>query len=366
MTGNHSRQHKRATISDVARMAGVSISTVSRVVNGTAPVAEDTVAQVNRAIQALQYAPHAAARTLAGRRTDTIGLLLPEISGAFYAPLIRGIETAARESGFDLLIHSAPTGTRSRHAQLPLDEHNTDGLLVFTGRLTDQELAQLHARGFPLLLLYRSSPADLSIPAVIQENKAGARQAVEHLITVHGCRRIAFLAGPPDNEDSYWREAGYEEALRRHDIPVDPALRGVGQFDEEVGREAVGAWLEQGLVFDAIFAGDDETASGAILALRQAGVRVPEDVAVAGFDDVPFARLLVPPLTTVRAPIESIGVTAARNLIDLIHGEPVEQVTLLPTEFVIRQSCGCPGEIRQTDTNTRGEPQRREERRGDL
>jgi DNA-binding LacI/PurR family transcriptional regulator len=342
MTGNHSRQHKRATISDVAQMAGVSISTVSRVLNGTAPVAEGTVEQVIRAIEALHYAPHAAARTLAGRHANTIGLLLPEISGAFYAPLIRGIETAAQESGFDLLIHSAPTSSRSWRAQLPLDEHNTDGLLVFTGRLTDQELAQLHARGFPLLLLYRSSPAGLAIPAVILENKAGARQAVEHLITVHRCRRIAFLAGPPGNEDSDWREAGYMEALRRHHIPVDPDLRGVGHFNEVGGREAVQAWMRQGLEFDAIFAGDDETASGAIMALREAGVRVPGDVAVVGFDDVPFARLLVPPLTTVRAPIETVGTTAARHLIDLIHGRPVELVTQLPAELVVRQSCGCP------------------------
>jgi DNA-binding LacI/PurR family transcriptional regulator len=323
-------------------MAGVSISTVSRVLNGTAPVAEETVAQVNRAIEALHYAPHAAARTLAGRRTDTIGLLLPEISGAFYAPLIRGIETAARESGFDLLIHSAPPTDRPRRTQLPLDEHNTDGLLVFTGRLTDQELALLHARGFPLLLLYRSPPEGLAIPAVIQENRDGARQLVEHLIIVHGCRRIAFLAGPSGNEDSFWREAGYVDALRQHTIPLDPALRGVGQFDEDGGRAAVQAWLQQGLDFDAIFAGDDETASGAILALREAGVRVPEDVAVVGFDDVPFARLLVPPLTTVRAPIETVGMTAARHLIDLIHGQPVEPVTLLPAELVVRQSCGCP------------------------
>lgn len=342
MADNHSRSHKRATISDVARLAGVSISTVSRVVNGTAPVAEDTVYQVNRAIEALHYAPHAAARTLAGRRTDTIGLLLPEISGAFYAPLIRGIETAARESGFDLLIHSAPPTDRPRRTQLPLDEHNTDGLLVFTGRLAEQELAQLHARGFPLLLLYRSSPAGLSIPAVTLENKAGARQLVEHLITVHGCRRIAFLAGPPGNEDSVWREAGYADALRQHGMAPDPALRGVGWFNEAGGREAVQAWLKQRLDFDAIFAADDETASGAILALREAGVRVPEDVAVVGFDDVPFARLLVPPLTTVRAPIETVGMTAARHLIDLIHGRPVEPVTLLPTELVVRQSCGCP------------------------
>ncbi|MEI2692153.1 MAG: LacI family DNA-binding transcriptional regulator [Anaerolineae bacterium] len=196
------RSTKRATISDVARLAGVSIATVSRVLNGTAPVAEETVQAVNSAIAALDYAPHAAARTLAGRRTDTIGLLLPEISGAFYPPLIRGIEQRARETGFDLLIHTtASRPQESERIQMPLDEHNTDGLLVFTDRLGAEGLARFHNRGFPLVLLYRSAPANLDIPVVTLENKAGAASVVEHLIVAHGCRRIAFLAGPPGNED---------------------------------------------------------------------------------------------------------------------------------------------------------------------
>lgn len=337
------RVQKRATISDVARLAGVSISTVSRVVNNTAPVAEDTVLEVQKAIDILNYSPHAAARTLAGRRTDTIGLLLPELSGAFYMPLIRGVETGVRESGFDLLIHSSVHAlAKSTHLQLPLDEHNVDGLLIFTDRLTDAEIARLYARGFPLVLLFRSAPSGLDIPHITLENKAGAYNVVDHLITVHGKRRIAYLAGPPGNEDSLWREAGYREALRVHDIPFDPSLVGVGMFDDVDGQAAVEAWLQQGLDFDAIFAGDDEAASGSILALRRAGKRVPEDVAVAGFDDVPFARMMVPPLTTVRAPIETAGTLGARLLINLIHLGEAQTVTRLPTELVIRQSCGCP------------------------
>ncbi len=337
------RVQKRATISDVARLAGVSISTVSRVVNNTAPVAEDTILEVQKAIDILNFSPNASARTLAGRRTDTIGLLLPELSGAFYMPLIRGVETGVRESGFDLLIHSSVhTQANSAHLQLPLDEHNVDGLLIFTDRLTDAEIAHLYARGFPLVLLYRSAPSGLDIPYITLENKAGACKVVDHLITVHGKRRIAYLAGPPGNEDSLWREAGYREALRAHDIPFDSSLVGIGMFDDVGGQAAVEAWLQQGLDFDAIFAGDDEAASGSILALRRAGKRVPEDVAVVGFDDVPFARMMVPPLTTVRAPIETAGTLGARLLITLIHLGETQTVTRLPTELVIRQSCGCP------------------------
>lgn len=336
------RSPKRATITDVARLAGVSIATVSRVLNGTAPVADETVQQVTSAMVALNYAPHAAARTLAGRRTDTIGLLLPEISGAFYSPLIHGIESGAREAGFDLLIHTTADQYREHgRIQMPLDEHNTDGLLVFTNRLTDAELSQFHSHGFPVVLLYRSSPPGLGIPAVTLENKAGARMAVEHLIVEHGCRRIAFLSGPSGNEDSRWREAGYRQALQSHDIPEDPALRGVGNFDDVRAQAQVEQWLRQGLHFDAIFAGDDEAAMGSILALNQAGKRVPEDVAVVGFDDVLFARLMTPRLTTVRAPIETAGQEAARLLISLIQGEEVQELVLLPTELIVRESCGC-------------------------
>jgi DNA-binding LacI/PurR family transcriptional regulator len=305
-------------------------------------VAEETVLQVQQAIDTLDYSPHAAARTLAGRRTETIGLLLPEISGAFYMPLIRGVETGVRESGFDLLIHSSAHALTNAAHPLPLDEHNVDGLLVFTDRLTDAQIGRLHARGFPVVLLYRSAPADVDVPYVTLENKAGAYTVVDHLIAVHGRRRIVYLRGPEGNEDSLWREAGYREALAAHDIPFDPLLVGLGMFDDVDGQRAVETMLRQGLDFDAIFAGDDEAASGSILALRRAGKRVPEDVAVAGFDDVPFARMMVPPLTTVRAPIETAGAIAARQLITLIQLGEAQRVTRLPTELVIRQSCGCP------------------------
>lgn len=337
------RSKKRATISDVAKLAGVSISTVSRVVNETAPVADETAQHVRQAIETLDYTPHAAARTLAGHRTGTIGLLLPEISGAFYAPMLRGIETGARLAGFDLLIHaSSDEPQEGGNSSLPLQEHNVDGLLVFTNRLTDSDVRRFYRRGFPLVLLHRTPPAGLDIPCVTFENKAGTRRLIEHLIVEHGCRRIGFLAGPPGNEDSYWRELGYREALAAHRIPFDPGLRAVGDFDEERAEAAVKTWLQRGVAMDAIFGGDDEGATGAMHALVQAGKRVPEDVAVVGFDDVPFARLMSPPLTTVRAPIELAGQEAASQLIALIQGDEAESSILLPTELVIRRSCGCP------------------------
>src|SRR5688500_17538866 len=194
------------TISDVARRAGVPLATVRRGLNETAPVAEETVPRVRAAIKKLNYVPHAAARPLAARKTNTIGLLLPEISGAFFAPMLRGIEAGSQAGGVDLLIHATRAPDGDQRSPRQLGEHNTDGLLVFTNYLDDAEITRLNRKGFPLVLLHRSSPNELNIPYVTFENKAGARQLMDHLIEVHGYRRIAFLEGPAGNEDSYWRK----------------------------------------------------------------------------------------------------------------------------------------------------------------
>lgn len=200
---------QRATIADVAQRASVSIATVSRVLNASAPVSAETASRVRAAIAELHYTPRAAARGLASRCTRTIGLLLPEISGRFFPPLLRGIEAGAREHGYGLLIHSTQDGTGPADPpHRPLGEHNTDGLLVFTDSLTDVELARLYRIGFPVVLLYRSPPDGLPVPSVAFENRAGARALVDHLIEVHGRRRIAFLRGPAGHKDSSWREAG--------------------------------------------------------------------------------------------------------------------------------------------------------------
>ncbi len=331
---------RRATISDVARLAGVSIATVSRVVNGTAPVAEDTVQRVREAIATLGYTPHAAARKLAGRETGTLGVLLPEVAAEFFFPLVRGIAEEVRNAGYDLLIHVASSGQESS-LSTPLGEHNTDGLLIFTGRLSDEEITRLYDAGFPMVLLYRSPPDDLPIPYVMFENKKGARALIAHVISVHHCRRIAFLRGPEGNEDSEWRERGYREALENHGIPFDEDLVGMGGFDADIARETVEHWLQQGLDFDAIFAGDDEAAMGVMAALRHAGKKVPDEVAVLGFDDINSAKLMAPPLTTVRAPIQAAAAGAAQALLAQLKGEEPPRQLRYPTQVIIRQSCGC-------------------------
>ena len=337
------KKNQRPTIDDVAKEAKVSIATVSRVINKTAPVAEQTVARVQAAIETLNYQPQAAARILASRKTNTIGLLLPEISGHFFFPMIQGIGAGAHENGYNLLIHSAISPPADQKGLMPLSlgEHNTDGLIVFAHSLNEPELRRLHDIGLPMVLLHQSPPAGLAIPNITFENKEGSRKLVEHLIVEHDYHKIVFIAGPEEHEDSYWREMGYNEALHNHNIPSDPALKLSGYFDPQRAKAAVAQLISTGLDAEAIFAADDESASGAMMALREGGLRIPEDIAVAGFDDTLLALHLSPPLTTVHAPIEQAGRQAAQQLIQLIDGKAVEAVTLLATELVIRNSCGC-------------------------
>ncbi len=299
-----------STISDVARHAGVSIATVSRVLNATTPVQAEKADRVRLAMDELQFVPRHAARVLASRRTNTIGLV----------------------------IHSTKKEGPSRR---PLGEHNTDGLLVFTDSLDHRELHRLHNMNFPIVLLHQASPDLLNIPVITVENKDGAAMLVNHLIEMHGRRQIVFLRGPEGHEDSVWRERGYREALEAHDIQFRPELIASGQFDEEEAFVSIQKMLHDGSEFDAVFAGDDDSAIGAMRAIKTAGRLIPGDVAVVGFDDVPFARYLSPALTTVRAPIEEIGREAVRQLARLMNGQQAQPLTLMRTELVIRESCGC-------------------------
>lgn len=341
MPVSKNRPKAPVTAADVARRAGVSIATVSRVLNRSVSVTEEVSARVRAAVAELGYVPQAAARQLAQGRTSTLGLLLPEIGATFFSDMLCGIEQAASEARYDLLIAiQRPDDPRRPHWQ-PVGPHNTDGLLIFTDNVDAEEVWHLHRRRFPLVLLYRSPPAALPIPCVLVENRSGARRVVEHLIEVHGHRRIALLRGPHGNQDAEERAQGYREALAAHGLAYDPALVAAGEFQERPAREAVARWLAAGLACDAIFASDDDSACGALQALQAAGLRVPQDVALVGFDDSLVARYLNPALTTVHAPTEQVGLAAARQLLRLIGTGQADPVTQLPTTLVIRQSCGC-------------------------
>lgn len=335
------RKKTSSTIRDVARMAGVSVATVSRYINQTATIADETGRRVQAAMDALSFTPHPIARNLATQRTNTIGLLLSDIGGQFYTPLLRGIEAVASDGGYDLLIHSTRTSRQEKTLRRALNEFNTDGLLVFIDALDKTELTRLNHIHFPVVLMNQTPPRELEIPYVSIENRFGTQVVVEHLIEVHARKRIVFLRGPVGNEDSAGREKGYYLALKKHGLPIDPALVLQGDFESTHAYASVKQLIARGVAFDAVFTGDDDSAVGVIQALQEANLRVPQEVAIAGFDDSLFARILQPPLTTVRAPFEWVGREACRQLIHLIRGEPAEARTILPTEMVIRHSCGC-------------------------
>jgi len=328
-----------ATIRDVARQAGVSVATVSRYLNNPDLLASATAERVREVMESLHFSPHPAARSLATNRTRTIGLVLNEIGGDFFTPLLEGVLQTASAEGFNLLIFTSNQPQHAGHSMLgPM---YTDGLLVFLDGLQTPELEALHDAGHPIVLIHQSSPQQLSLPTVTIENKAASRRLVSHLIEEHHRSRVVFLRGPEDNEDSFWREAGYREALDIHHLPFINELISTGGFDRFEARQSIRALIRRRVEFDAVFSGDDDAAIGVLQALKEEGLDVPSQVSVVGFDDQRLAPFLSPPLTTVHAPTDQVGISAVQQLVHLIHRQPVEPVILLPTTLVLRQSCGC-------------------------
>ena len=336
------RRSSSVTIRDVARQGGVSVATVSRYINQNAPVSPEVAERLDKVLAELRYVPHAAARHLASRKTRVVGLLLNNLHNDFFVPLLNGVEGVIRQKGYNLIVATYHASSRE-HSHPPIGPHNTDGLLVFSDGLADEELARLHESGFPMVLVHRTPPASVPIPSVTVENIKITQELIEHLIKDHGKKRILFLRGAIHQEDSIRREAGYKLALQAHGIPVDENLILNGNFERDVAYKAMNEFLGNGshIVFDAVFTGDDDAAIGVLKSLDEHKIQIPEDIAVVGFDDLGFAPFLNPPLTTVRAPTESVGRIATARLFGLLENNPSDEVTILPTEIIYRRSCGC-------------------------
>ena len=336
------RRSSSVTIYDVARQANVSVATVSRYINQSAPISTKVAERLDKVMTELRYVPHAAARHLASKKTRVVGLLLNNLHNDFFVPLLNGVEAVVSQKGYNLIVATYHANSR-QHSQPPIGPHNTDGLLVFSDGLVDEDLANLNECGFPMVLVHRTPPSSLPIPSVTVENVQVIEQLVEHLVKVHGKRRILFLRGPLSQEDSRWREMGYRRALEANDIPVDENLILNGEFERDIAYKAMNDFLgkEKQIAFDAVFTGDDDAAIGVLKALHKYGLRVPEEVAVIGFDDLGFAPFLNPPLTTVRAPIETVGRLAAERLFAILENQPANETVILPTEIIYRRSCGC-------------------------
>jgi DNA-binding LacI/PurR family transcriptional regulator len=216
-------------------------------------------------------------------------------------------------------------------------------MLVFSDGLFDEDLVSLNESGFPMVLVHRTSPKPLTIPSVTVENIEITHRLIEHLIQVHGKRRILFMRGPLHQEDSYRRETGYRSALAANGISFDENLILNGEFERDIAYEVLNDFLANGkqVAFDAVFTGDDDAAIGVLRALHKHGYKIPEEVAVVGFDDLGFASFLNPPLTTVRAPTESVGRIATERLFALLENASSGEAIVLPTEIIFRRSCGC-------------------------
>ena len=336
------RRSSSVTIYDVAREAGVSVATVSRYINQNAPISPQVADRLDKVMNELRYVPHAAARHLASRKTRVVGLLLNNLQNDFFVPLLNGVESVVRQKGYNLIIATYHASSRE-HTQPPIGPHNTDGMLVFSDGLVDDDLLSLHDKGFPIVLVHRTPPPQVCIPTVTVENTEITKTLINHLIEVHGRRRIIFVRGPLSQEDSSRREMGYRSALQSNGIPVDESLILNGEFERNIAYRVMNDFIDARTprAFDAVFTGDDDAAIGVLKSLHEHEIRIPKDVSVIGFDDLGFAPFLNPPLTTVRAPTERVGRIATERLFGLLENQPTEDVLVLPTEIIFRRSCGC-------------------------
>jgi len=329
---------QNTTIRDVAHAAGVSKSTVSRVLNNKGYIAPETIERVRQAIDELKYIPQATARSLAKQRTNTLGFAINDLSTLAIASMLSGIDAVTHREGYNLLI--AAMSHYSPDATPPLGPHSVDGLIVYADALSDKLIGQFYNSDFPIIFMHRHPPEGSPYPTVNIENTQSTIELIKHLITVHDYRRIAFLQGPATQSDSQERESGYRQALSTYDIDPDPALIARAGFDEQRAYDIVSAWIESDRQIDAVFAADDKSAVGCIQAIQDMGQQVPDDIAVVGFDDDHRAAYINPPLTTVRVPTEKLGQAAAEQLMQLLKEGHAESI-VLPTEVIIRQSCGC-------------------------
>ena len=336
---------KRPTSADVAAVAGVSRTTVSFVLNerAGAHIPESTRRRVLDAAARLDYHPNSVARQLAGGASRAIGLVLrqtPEqaANDAVLAETLRGLASAARAANHRVVLETLAPG-EAHYASL-LRSGRTDGLIVSGPRFDDEELVELVHDGFPVVI--QGAFPGLEVPSVDVDNVAGARLAVEHLLAL-GHRRIGCITNAPlAYTAAAERLMGYREALAAAGIADDAALVAEGGFDARSGHRAVAEILAR-TTPEALFVASDVVAFGALAGLRDAGLAVPGDVSVVGFDAIPLAAYLNPPLTTIKLPAFDLGLTAGRAIFDRISGRPVKPRTLLPTELIIRASTAAGG-----------------------
>ncbi len=330
-----------ANIKRVAQEAGVSTQTVSRVINNRPDVSPETRRQVQAVIERLGYQPNAIARSLVSKRTRTLGLITADFSDYFFTQVIAGAEAEARRQGYFFMLGSTQRNPEDEPVYIRLlTERHVEGILWArpSSEPDERPLTALLEEGVPVVTTAYHL-ANESLTVVDVDNVDGARQAVRCLLE-NGRRQIAMIAGPVTWKSVIDRRQGYVAALKAVGLGINTKLIAPGDWSYASGYQAARTLLAKGRSFDGLFAQNDQMAIGAIHALREAGKRVPEDVAVVGYDDIPVAEFSDPPLTTIRQPMCEVGQVATRLLIQAIenHGAPQKE-TLLQATLVKRQSC---------------------------
>jgi len=324
------------TIRDVAEEASVSATTVSRVFNHDHLVNSETREHVMSVARRMGYSPNATARSLSHGRTRSIGIILPAPHGEFFSELIRGVDEVAQEAEHFLLIASSHYDPEEGKSALKSLSGRVDGLIIMTPRVQSDALTEGVDLGVPVVFV-NSELGDTPYDLFSIENREGAARAVTHLIE-QGHTRIAAITGPAGSADGEDRLAGYHDALKRHGLSEGPIVEGA--FTQESGYEAGQQIADSSDRPDAVFACNDYMAIGAMAAFREAGLRVPDDIAVAGFDNISSARYANPPLTTVHVPVYNIGRRAGKRLLEQIQSEQplTAQQFQLPLELKVRDS----------------------------
>jgi LacI family transcriptional regulator len=346
----------RVTVRQVALRAGVSTATVSRALAGFSHVADDLRQRVLDAARALDYRPNRAARSLRSRRSLTVGVLVPDVQNPFFTGILRGLEAVLEGDGFTFLLGNSDG--RPERERLYIDTMRDEGVAGFIVVPTHGDLEPyrlLQSRGVPIVTIDRSAPG-LKADQVTVTNREGVRGAVHHLVAL-GHRRIGFIGGPARVDVARERAAGYEQAMGEHHIDVDPTLVQPGDFQQTGGYRGMQALLETAERPTAVFVANNLMTLGALQALHEHDVRIPHQVALIGFDDMPWATSLQPPLTAVAQPTNEIGVAAAQLLVARLRDpdRPFRRV-VLETQLIVRGSCGAPSaEARRGGTDA-GQP----------